>query len=348
MPTFAPIGNRVVNTDHIVSIEPASDGRWTVKLASGDAISSSDDLGDLCSPIVPAPPGLLLVEAFVPGPSEPVGLVGYAETVIVAFRVPNYAPPIPIGLQGEPSVSADLFAVLQPGGQCVGPDGSWDSLADFKAQCCRLMQARRAEAASDENKTVSSVAPGPAQATTPAGNSSTTPRPAVEQRAGTDPLLALRARILAEPIQPVGSNALWHPALPLVEVIDAVRAAYPDLHENGVGYDPTWGWNWGPGLQDQARAAMTAAGNVEAFGAALRFLSHAGRQFVQARVNGKRTSYSWKHAAERVMGSYVPNGVLIAAAYALGFMVETNKASPNAFINLSEQAIALDPGKGMT
>lgn len=156
----------------------------------------------------------------------------------------------------------------------------------------------------------------------------------------------LRARILAEPIESLRVEAPWRPGRDFAEVIDEVRNAHPDLHVAGVGYDRQWGWKWKPGDQDRARAEMTEPGNVEAFERALQFLSHAGRRFPRAKVNDKRTSYSWKHVAERVMGGYVPNGMLVAAAYALGFEVKTNH-SPNPCINLGEKAADLDPERGL-
>lgn len=166
-------------------------------------------------------------------------------------------------------------------------------------------------------------------------------------KANPEPIEQLRARIQAEPIEAPFPGAPWRTGRDLAEVIDEVRNAHSDLHASGVGYSPRWGWKWEAGAMARHRADMTTAGNVAAFEASLRFLSHAGRQFARPRVNRKRTSYSWKHAAERVMGVYVPNGMLIAAAYALGFTVEVNRDSPNPYINLAEKAVELDPQRGM-
>ena len=52
-------------------------------------------------------------------------------------------------------------------------------------------------------------------------------------------------------------------------------------------------------------------------------------------------SYGLKHGADRFAGRYVANGMLIAAALAIGFSVRpTHPGSPNAFLNISLKPLA--------
>lgn len=52
-------------------------------------------------------------------------------------------------------------------------------------------------------------------------------------------------------------------------------------------------------------------------------------------MNPKSNSYGLKHDAERFAGDDVANGVLIAAALALGFSAQpTHPGSPNALFNI--------------
>ncbi|GLR89826.1 hypothetical protein [Bradyrhizobium iriomotense] len=56
-------------------------------------------------------------------------------------------------------------------------------------------------------------------------------------------------------------------------------------------------------------------------------------------INRKRGSYGLKHDTERATGDYVANGMLIAAALAMGFSaVPTHSGSPNAHFNVSSKA----------
>lgn len=342
------LGGNIINTAHIVSMSASADLRgerqWSITFTTGEKVTVPDhpSLSDLvCGIIVPAPAGLTLVEAFSPSPSDDDQRVRFVSTAVLAFRVTSpWAAPEPIGGFGEPVRGGFNYAVLQPDGSCSNWERVWDSLDAFKA-------AQQADADADARQP-------PEAPTKPADDRPQTVPLAARDRyeqAKLSPTVPetveqLRARIQAEPIKSVREKAPWRPGRDFAEVIDEVRKAHPDLHANGLGYSPKWGWKWGPGDQDRAWAEMTEPGNIAAFSAALRFLSHAGRRFPQARVNSKRTSYSWKHVAERVMGVYISNGMLIAAAYALGFTVAPND-TPNPCINLGDKAANLDPQRGL-
>jgi hypothetical protein len=339
------VGSRYVNTDHIVSIEDTPTGR-SAMLVTGKSIPwpiGALDPDDLCGAIVPAPSGMMLVEALLPAEGDDDRVVRYRMSTVRAFRITDVtAAPVPIGGFGEPTTRSNYeYAVLQPDGQCFGWERIWDSLDAFKAE-----QQAEADAQREPSHPSSSE---------PASNRSQPAPPAARHRtdrsrtfsAGAETVEQIRARILAEPIKALTPDAPWRTNRDLTEVIAAVRDAYPDLHTKGLGYRSSWGWKWGPGDQDRDRAEMTSAGLVHEFERALRFLSYAGQRFPQAKINHRRTSYSWKHAAERVMGDYISNGMLVAAAYALGFKVAANPDSPNPCINLDEKAALLDPDRGL-
>jgi hypothetical protein len=83
------------------------------------------------------------------------------------------------------------------------------------------------------------------------------------------------------------------------------------------------------------RAEMLGEHGVDEFVRAAEFLSKFGRR---KSLNRKRTSYGLKHDAERATGDYVANGMLIAAALAMGFSAErTHAGSPNAYFNISSK-----------
>jgi hypothetical protein len=82
-----------------------------------------------------------------------------------------------------------------------------------------------------------------------------------------------------------------------------------------------------------SRADMLGQHGVDEFIRAVEFLSKFGRR---KSMNRKRSSYGLKHDAERVAGDYVANGIMIAAALAMGFSAERTQAgSPNAYFNIS-------------
>jgi hypothetical protein len=83
------------------------------------------------------------------------------------------------------------------------------------------------------------------------------------------------------------------------------------------------------------RAEMLGEQGVDEFIRAAEFLSKFGRR---KSLNRKRTSYGLKHDAERAAGDYVSNGMMIAAALAMGFSAErTHAGSPNAHFNISSK-----------
>ena len=58
---------------------------------------------------------------------------------------------------------------------------------------------------------------------------------------------------------------------------------------------------------------------------------------VSPRINRNRTSYGWKHVAEKYTGNYISNGALIQAALLENLKVQHAKGTPNAFINIKER-----------
>lgn len=139
-----------------------------------------------------------------------------------------------------------------------------------------------------------------------------------------------------------------------VGVIEAIAAAHPDLCWTAFGPDPHVVKREGnpKAVFAKARADMTAPWQVGQFVRAAQFLDQAPRR---KSVHPGRTSYGWKHVAERwhrhqiavrtgvpanrVMDDvYVSDGMLIVAALALGFMVERINGTTNARINISEHA----------
>jgi len=83
------------------------------------------------------------------------------------------------------------------------------------------------------------------------------------------------------------------------------------------------------------RTAMLGMSSVDEFVRAAEFLSRFGRRRT---INTKQGSYGLKHDAEKFTGDYVANGMLIAAALALGFTAKpTDAGSPNAFFNISSK-----------
>jgi hypothetical protein len=80
------------------------------------------------------------------------------------------------------------------------------------------------------------------------------------------------------------------------------------------------------------RASMLEDYAADEFMRAVAFLSRFGRRKT---INTRSGSYGLKHDAERFAGGYVANGMLIAAALALGFSAKpTDPGSPNAFFNI--------------
>jgi hypothetical protein len=53
-------------------------------------------------------------------------------------------------------------------------------------------------------------------------------------------------------------------------------------------------------------------------------------------MNRRRSSYGWKHIAEKAEDEYCSNEQFIAAAIALGFKIQWIPGTPNCFINIAE------------
>ena len=84
-----------------------------------------------------------------------------------------------------------------------------------------------------------------------------------------------------------------------------------------------------------SRTEMLGEHGVDEFIRAAEFLLKFGRRKT---MNRKRSSYGLKHDAERAAGDYVANGMMIAAALAMGFSAErTHAGSPNAYFNISSK-----------
>lgn len=88
----------------------------------------------------------------------------------------------------------------------------------------------------------------------------------------------------------------------------------------------------------ETRAEMLDDYAAEEFARAVAYPSQFGRRKT---INLKSGSYGLKHGAERFAGRYVANGMLIAAALAIGFSARpTHPGSPNAFFNISLKPLA--------
>jgi hypothetical protein len=123
--------------------------------------------------------------------------------------------------------------------------------------------------------------------------------------------------------------------------IAAVLALQPELSANGFrAFFPRLSREEEADAFQASRAAMTQARYVEQFARAVTFLSTKQKATT---VSRKRTSYGYKHDAERFHKAadpdgnpYVANGMFIAAALHLGFKIKRDGMSPNAFINIAE------------
>lgn len=136
--------------------------------------------------------------------------------------------------------------------------------------------------------------------------------------------------------------------------IQAVMAQYSDLSAFGFGvFQGTKSLAERKAEFDRDRVAMLSGASVEQF---LRAVEYLAKQPRRKTINRKRTSYGLKHDLERYssdMGlnnTYVTNGMFIAAAIHLGFMVERD--GPNAMFNIAEiearrnASLAQPAGKG--
>jgi len=117
--------------------------------------------------------------------------------------------------------------------------------------------------------------------------------------------------------------------------VEAVRNAHPDLTYEGFRCRHLTNRN--------VPNAMTSAAAVREFVRASEFLTAA--EPYRTKRPTKRTSYSWKHDAERWAGDYVSNGMFIAAALAHGHVVQPIADTPNARISLKLRAATLEGGR---
>ncbi|MBE7203658.1 MAG: hypothetical protein INR70_38485 [Parafilimonas terrae] len=145
------VGSHYLNTDHIVSIEGTATG-WMMTLVTGKSMSfpiGSLDPDDLCGTIVPAPAGMMLVEALLPSECDADREVRYRTSTVRAFRITEgTTAPVPIGAFGEPRSRPNYdYAVLQPDGQCISWEQIWDDLDAFKAEQQEWADGRHPSAA---------------------------------------------------------------------------------------------------------------------------------------------------------------------------------------------------------
>ena len=117
------------------------------------------------------------------------------------------------------------------------------------------------------------------------------------------------------------------------KLIETVRAKFQDLSANG--------WNYRGITREQQeiyRLEMTSDHSAQQFECATEYLAQCNRRKT---VWKGRTSYGWKHQAEHYFESsgrdphYVSNGMFVAAALSLDFVVQRIPNSPNCFLNIS-------------
>jgi hypothetical protein len=121
------------------------------------------------------------------------------------------------------------------------------------------------------------------------------------------------------------------------ETLQHILAAHEDLGANG--------WKFRDIGEDQKESdARHAESRRRAFDEDIEQFEHA-REFLSRLTRRKTvwrraTSYGWKHQAEHYFTAsghhqYISNGMFIAAAIDLGFVVERIPNSPNCFLNIS-------------
>jgi hypothetical protein len=118
--------------------------------------------------------------------------------------------------------------------------------------------------------------------------------------------------------------------------LEAVMAQFPDLNYFGMGvFEPRT-------KTPEERAKELQAGrvdmleHVDMFDAVCEWLRNMP---ALQNVNLRRTSYGLKHLAERSLGSYVANGIFIAAALHCGYPYRRIENSPNMSFGISEKAL---------
>lgn len=88
-----------------------------------------------------------------------------------------------------------------------------------------------------------------------------------------------------------------------------------------------------------SRLKAELADSVESFEKVCAWLSGLER----SDINTTRSSYGWKHVAEQRLGSYVANGVLIAAAIHCKIPYRRIPDTPNAYLGISEASAQGQP-----
>jgi hypothetical protein len=123
----------------------------------------------------------------------------------------------------------------------------------------------------------------------------------------------------------------------VIPTIEAVRARHPML---------AW-YGFGPVRGDRIdfrlhRAAMTESWQVEQFLRAVEWLEQAKRTRI---ISRRRTSYGWKHVAERWLARrspgrdpYIADGMFIAAAIHLGFLLRPLRNGTSVWLNIAAVA----------
>jgi len=128
-------------------------------------------------------------------------------------------------------------------------------------------------------------------------------------------------------------------------LIEKVMKNYPELAANGFGTYDDQQRHWvrpegNPVKFASDRARMTSPQCVEAFRKSCDWLQKIEK--IKNPNTKVGSSYTLKHKVEayfKAEGTYVPNGMFIAAAVANGFSIKRPLNSPNVFINASAKSI---------
>jgi len=118
--------------------------------------------------------------------------------------------------------------------------------------------------------------------------------------------------------------------------INAVLEKFPDLTAHGAGVYEAHR------LSPDERKAKLKEGqdrllrDVETFDKVVGWLSAHPEARIKT-INRRHSSYGWKHVAERSLGTYVSNGIFIAAAVHLGYPYHRTHGDPNVSFPISEK-----------
>lgn len=140
------LGNRLINLDHVRDIEPIPESELPprhgpevrVTFDDGETYDAGCDQPDLhdfrglCGVIVPAPPGLAMVEQVPDFDGEGGTGVAYVSSPILAFRVVGSGAPVPVAVKGDPWPSNPV-AVLYPDGTCESDGAKFATLEAWQA-----------------------------------------------------------------------------------------------------------------------------------------------------------------------------------------------------------------------